>query len=334
MPACSRCQQDGKHCYYAKSRRSSKAKDASLSTFNLSADSHLLTPPLSMNTSFAQGSNCPLIGSELVGAYSPLPLASSYKIEPEETDLGAFYRLIDAYYRSEWTNFRLEIRHIHMPGHQLTQFTNIYWTNSYFHDSHPYLICCGDFLIHIKSNNRSISHISQVIKYIGSLYLKDSNRTLLRDVAIEQFNAPDVPSNGHTVLALLLIAIAMYGQDEFDRARLLLDRAIYMAVEIRMTSRNFANQEQNYTWAECWGRTYWGLYTTDVLFAGFQQENNFTSVVSYLVYKYISQAPNHWQTRSLSAIEADVDLPSNTGENSVRFFIPFLLPWISKYQPN
>lgn len=86
---------------------------------------------------------------------------------------------------------------------------------------------------------------------------------------------PSLPPTGFTVLALMIAAVALHGEDEFDQARSLLDRAIYMALEIRMNSRTFANMERDPILAESWRRTYWGLYITDAFFAGIRNAPTF-----------------------------------------------------------
>lgn len=69
------------------------------------------------------------------------------------------------------------------------------------------------------------------------------------------------------MLALLLAAIATHCEDETERGRIILDRAIFLALELGMNSRTFANMEIDPVLAESWRRTFWGLYVTDGTFA-------------------------------------------------------------------
>lgn len=117
------------------------------------------------------------------------------------------------------------------------------------------------------------------MQYIGSLYAQEFSSSELKDIAFNQLDLPGMPPNGFTVQALLLTAIAMHGEDEMERARITLDRAIYMALEIRMNSRTFANMERDPVLAESWRRTYWGLYVTDAMFAGTRRAPSFLSVI-------------------------------------------------------
>lgn len=85
----------------------------------------------------------------------------------------------------------------------------------------------------------------------------------------------NLPPNGFTVQALLVAAIAVHAQDDTVKARAILDQAIYVALEIRMNSRTFANMERDPVLAESWRRTYWYLYITDAMFAGYRKEPHF-----------------------------------------------------------
>jgi hypothetical protein len=118
------------------------------------------------------------------------------------------------------------------------------------------------------------------MQYIGSLYASDISSSDLRELALSQLDDPNLPPNGFTVQALLLMAIAMFCDDAFDQGRAILDRAIYMALEMRMNSRTFANMERDPVLAESWRRTYWGLYLADSQLARFREASTFLCVPS------------------------------------------------------
>lgn len=96
---------------------------------------------------------------------------------------------------------------------------------------------------------------------------------------MSQLDSPSLPPNGFTVQALALMAIAVHSEDEFEHGRAILDKAIYMALEIRMHSRTFANMERDPVLAESWRRTYWSLYITDSMVAGIQHSPSFLCVI-------------------------------------------------------
>ena len=119
------------------------------------------------------------------------------------------------------------------------------------------------------------------MQYIGSLYAQDLSSSDYKDIVYNQLSILGMPPNGFTVQALLLTAIAMHAEDEMERARIILDRAICMALEIRMNSRTFANMERDPVLAESWRRTYWGLYVTDAMFAGTRRAPTFMLVIPF-----------------------------------------------------
>jgi hypothetical protein len=60
-----------------------------------------------------------------------------------------------------------------------------------------------------------------------------------------------------------------------DLARQVLDRAVFLSVELGMNGIEFADLETDLVLAESWRRTYYGLYTTDIAIAGVDQINGF-----------------------------------------------------------
>lgn len=154
------------------------------------------------------------------------------------------------------------------------------------------------------------------MQYIGSLFAQDFSSSELKDVAFNQLDIPGMPPNGFTVQGLLLIAISMHAEDEMERARITLDRAIYIALEIRMNSRTFSNMERDPVLAESWRRTYWGLYVTDAMFARSRRAPHFLSVF------LISLPPTNPQLTQLRlyTIEANVELPCEEADyDGVRY---------------
>jgi hypothetical protein len=106
-----------------------------------------------------------------------------------------------------------------------------------------------------------------MMQYVGSLYASDIPSSEYKKLAILQLELPGPPSSGFNVQALVIAAIATHSEDEFERGRTILDRAIYMALEIRMNFSTFANSEEDPVLAESWRRTWWGLYVADGGFA-------------------------------------------------------------------
>jgi hypothetical protein len=148
-------------------------------------------------------------------------------------------------------------------------------SHSFFHRAHPFVLPRYYLLARLSSDPDSLKFLLPVLQYIGSLYAPEVNSSDLRNFALSQLDYPSLPPNGFTVLALLLTSIALHCEDDFDKARPILDRAIYMALEIRMNSRTFANMERDPVLAESWRRTWWGLYCADSMFASIRRANTF-----------------------------------------------------------
>jgi hypothetical protein len=104
---------------------------------------------------------------------------------------------------------------------------------------------------------------------------------------MSQLDIPNLPPNGFTVQMLLLTAIAVHCDGELENGRAILDRAIYLALDLRMQSRAFATMERDPVLAESWRRTFWGLYISDAYFATTRRAPMF----------------------ALHSIEADVEIP-------------------------
>lgn len=111
--------------------------------------------------------------------------------------------------------------------------------------------------------------------YIGSLFAPDVSTAELRESALSYVEIANLPHTGFSVLALLLIAIATHGEGDSAKARSFLDRAIHLALDLRMNYRSFAHMEGDPFLCESWRRTYWGLYLTDCIIAGMDYSPRF-----------------------------------------------------------
>jgi Fungal specific transcription factor domain len=142
------------------------------------------------------------------------------------------------------------------------------------------------------------------MQYLGSLYASEVSSTELHAVVMSQLDIPNLPPNGFTVQMLLLTAIAVHCDGELEEGRAILDRAIYLALEIRMNSRAFATMERDPVLAESWRRTFWGLYISDAYFATMRRAPMFTYVRSILSRVQLTDQGNR-----LHSVEADVEIP-------------------------
>ncbi|KAL5314584.1 hypothetical protein ACEPPN_017225 [Leptodophora sp. 'Broadleaf-Isolate-01'] len=247
MPNCSRCLQDDKPCFYAKSRRGMRDRNAPKKRASMREAGKTSPVPTSssgqstksLSYLMANSSNDSYTGPSSDGSGSPessSSRASGKGASPK--------RLLDLYYSS-------------------------------FHKAHPFLLPRYYFYNRLQSDPESSKFLYPVMQWIGSMYSSDIPSAELRDIAMNQLEMANLPPNGFTVQSLLLAAIATHSQDDMIRSREILDRAIYLALEIRMNSRTFANMERDPVLAESWRRTYWFLYITDAKFAAFRNATHF-----------------------------------------------------------
>ncbi|CZT04495.1 uncharacterized protein RCO7_10424 [Rhynchosporium graminicola] len=246
MPNCSRCLQDDKPCFYAKSRRGMRDRNAPKKRASLREAGKTSPGPASSNGNINSLSNLqanstsePYTGPSSDGSVSPERWASRMSTKPANP-----IRLIDLYYSS-------------------------------FHNAHPFLLPRYYFQSRLQSDPESLRFLCPVMQWIASVYSPDVSSAELRDNAMTQIELANLPPNGFTVQALLLAAIATHSQNDMAKSRAILDRAIYLALEIRMNSRTFANMERDPVMAESWRRTYWFLYITDAKFAAFRNATHF-----------------------------------------------------------
>jgi hypothetical protein len=137
----------------------------------------------------------------------------------------------------------------------------------FFHKAHPFVLPQRHLIARMESDPASLQYLVPVIQYVGSLYASDIPSVEYRDVALGQFDSPGIISTGFNVQALIIAAIATHCEDNAQKSRLILDMAIYKALEIGMNSLTFANAERDPVLAESWRRTWWSLYITDGGFA-------------------------------------------------------------------
>ncbi|QSZ37463.1 hypothetical protein DSL72_008561 [Monilinia vaccinii-corymbosi] len=247
MPSCSRCQQDDKPCFYAKSRRG--MRDKNYPRKRSSAKEQLR----GRSVGTEQGGYSTSVGS-LVGNSSG------------ESWNGA---ISDASASPGSTSSRLNT----VKPVDLRRLIDLYY--NFFHRAHPFIIPKGHFLSRLEYYPDSLNNLLPVMQYIGSLYAPDLISAEFRVIALSQLDLPSLPQNGFSVQTLLLLAIAIHAEDEREHARVILNRNICMALEIGMNHRTFAGTERDPVLAESWRRTYWGLYVLDGVFSGIVRASSF-----------------------------------------------------------
>jgi hypothetical protein len=104
-----------------------------------------------------------------------------------------------------------------------------------------------------------------VMQYIGSLFAPKIASAPLEVQVKTRIAEQQSYTSGFEVQALILYSIAVYWNDETQRARELLDDAIRKALALGMNLKRFANENSrgDPVLAESWRRTWWQLYLTD-----------------------------------------------------------------------
>ncbi|KAF4632691.1 hypothetical protein G7Y89_g5442 [Cudoniella acicularis] len=249
MPACNRCLQDDKPCFYAKSRRG--MRDRSSSKKKASQRDRGSRSPTFNNNNYSQNTNSSgysnnnMFGNSTNDAYTNG--SSSSRGSPSSSSASGpatSRQLIDLFY-------------------------------TYFYKAHPFVLPRFYFFTRLEADSQSLTHLHTVMQYIGSLYSPSISSSSYRTAALATLDLPSLPPTGFSVQTLLLTAIALHCEDEFTLARAVLDRAVFLAVELRMNCKEFALLETDPVLAESWRRTYWGLYTTDSTFAGIRRAPSF-----------------------------------------------------------
>jgi hypothetical protein len=138
----------------------------------------------------------------------------------------------------------------------------------FFHEAHPIVIPHRHLISLLQSDPSSFEYLTPVLEYIGSVYLPNVPSLPYQQAAEEKLDT-ELPNTAITVQALLLFALARHCCDEFELADRYVDRAIDVALLIKMNVQSFAteNGETSPVLEESCRRTWWTLYCIDALFA-------------------------------------------------------------------
>lgn len=163
----------------------------------------------------------------------------------------------------------------------------------FFHNAHPIVLPRNHLVTLLQSDPDSFECLIPVLEYIGSIYLPNISSSPFQQAAQEKLDV-ELPNTAVSVQALLLFALARHCCDELEIANRYADRAIEIALYIRMNTQRFAteNGESNPVLEESWRRTWWTLYCVDALFI----------------------AINHDATHRQKNLASNVDLPCEDWE--------------------
>ena len=158
------------------------------------------------------------------------------------------------------------------PLHASSKLPELYYR--YFHDAHPILIP----QTHFNSFSSTLPvAVTSVIEYIGSCYSSTVDRNALRNTVETNVFSASREKSGHTVQALLLLAIAQHSVDLAIQAVQTLDSAIDLALELGLNRDSFrcACCKDSPILRESWRRTWWELYVIDGIIAAVHMKDHF-----------------------------------------------------------
>jgi hypothetical protein len=149
------------------------------------------------------------------------------------------------------------------------QFVNLYYLN--FHAAHPILV--SKSLYWERDYARCLK---AVVEFIGSHFLPGTFSSALRDIATREIDVGQ-QDTAEMVQARLLYTIALFARNEVDEGRRMLTRAIDIAVNLSMQTKDFAtlHGKNGSTDEESMRRTWYELYIVDGCIAAFQRKSSF-----------------------------------------------------------
>ena len=262
-PNCTRCQLDGKTCVYIKSRRGGSNK------IDPPENLHKTVFPRSLGPSSASHSN---FGTESTTS-------------PGETSSGTLSNLFYSDFANSSETYSAE-------SQDSESLINRYY--EYFHNAHPMILPRRFLLSRRHRDAESLDFLLPVLEYIGAIYTPDVLTEPFLQRVRDKLNSSNLPPNGFSVQALTLLSIGLHCSDEYKLADEYLDKAMDIALSIKMHHQEFAveNGEGDSVLQESWRRTWWSLYMCDVLFA----------------------AINHCPTHRMRGISEGVELPCEDAE--------------------
>lgn len=220
LPACNRCQQEDKPCFYAKSRRGIRdPKKRSLISDKPPATS---AGPIFSTSNFPSAPSSVQSLRDLPGGWT-VKSDSHASVSPQsEKEL-----LLDLFY-------------------------------NYLHPSYPCLPPKRFFFNHVESDPDSYHFLLSIINFCGSLYTDQVSSDDLLETACSAA-CGSLPFTVQTVQGLLLLSITAFGMMRFEHHVGWANRAVTIAVELGMNRKAFADAATDSVLAESYRRTWWCL---------------------------------------------------------------------------
>ncbi|KAG5811122.1 hypothetical protein H9Q71_005054 [Fusarium xylarioides] len=147
---------------------------------------------------------------------------------------------------------------------------------AHFHVAHSWLPPRKKLEDLYKTQPENLRFLVATVTYIGSLYLDNVDKTQLQQNAYRMSNDTLSPTLW-SVQALLCLSVTEFGRQYRNVGEIMLDRAFALASHLELQSKEFADSETDPVLAESCRRTYWGLYTHEMLLG--LRQNQFYSTL-------------------------------------------------------
>jgi hypothetical protein len=202
----------------------------------------------------------------------PVPAASSFHPPASTTSSTSFDKtnLCD-------TRASLETVLAHSPKIRGDPYIDLYY--KFFHRYHPCILPQRRLEIFLEADDYHaiLKPLVSVMRFIGSLYARSSQGQLpIEATTVDTLREPYARSP-FTVQYLLIHSMALYWCGEQVRSREEMDRAIQLALELKMHQQRFATQhgQGDPVLEESWRRTWWQLYIVDLWYAAMKHVHAF-----------------------------------------------------------
>ncbi|KAF5686525.1 hypothetical protein FDENT_5789 [Fusarium denticulatum] len=151
---------------------------------------------------------------------------------------------------------------------------NLYY--AHFHVAHSWLPPRKKLEDLCKTQPENLRFLVATVTYIGSLYLDNVDKTQLQQNAY-RMSHDTLSQTIWSVQALLCLSVAEFGRHPGNVSKIMLNKAFALASHLELQSKEFADRETDPVLAESCRRTYWGLYTHEMLL-GLRQNHLYSTL--------------------------------------------------------
>ncbi|ODM17581.1 hypothetical protein SI65_07256 [Aspergillus cristatus] len=253
-PYCARCSEVGKQCCYARSRRGGLDR-AALAERRRQMAAAANTLPVSQSSS--QGAATVQQPPERTAQH----LDVDYRHEPGMFDLNR---------GANTTSILLQAANPAHPNNiENDPLIDSYYKN--FHTCHPFILP-RKFLTRLYRDprrQRNLAPLIAVLRFVGNIY-NMREWSIPQKECLEASISQASPSDPIMVQCRLLYSMALFWYDYKADARLQMDLATKLAIDLQMFRHEFAAAQgaDHLVLRESWRRTWWMLYIVDAYYAG------------------------------------------------------------------